>query len=475
MFAIKLPKMKISIKPIKNWLKKMTEKKSSEELRKIEKMVTKFMLIILFGIMILPLIFWSGHMRWLGVLFDLGILYALYKSCFRDIAPVHIGLVVSPFWGRLKEYKQEGKCVTLPWDKIEEDELKVKVHPVKEDRGYFTAGGAPVNLTVDIFYRIDRDNIYLYKEVEGLEGDAIDGKVKEFLYTMIGTLDTDEVVARQGEIAKGVLEEIRLHPISSKEKQIHFLEKKKKEFEGELELTKEKRSRYTVDIEKGDKAKIQDLLHKIDELKLRINKIEISIAAFQEELDSLYEKELRKYKTELELELQKIEKSIQQTKNEQKKKKAEEILTKIKDETVDIEIKKNLLKARIEEIEEKALSELEEQFAIRIIGSRTYGFDIADDDAKKGRSKRTTVKFERDAILTEWGTTDMIMTMLKDKYPSLTDHELLEAVLVNRGRIEKGKKVIEIEGLTEIVPQITKIFFDAFIGKNKKKEVVKND
>ena len=120
---------------------------------------------------------------------------------------------------------------------------------------------------------------------------------------------------------------------------------------------------------------------------------------------------------------------------------------------------KEELKKKIEKKEEKALSELEEQFAIRILGSRTYGFDIADEEAKKGRSARTTAKFKRDAVLTEWGTTDMIMSMLKKKYPDLSDSELLEAVLVDKQMIEKKRQVFEVEGLEKIVPEIAKAIF----------------
>ena len=424
----------------------------TEEYRRIEKRIAKAMLGILVLTMIYPLIFWSGLMRWIGLLIDCCILFALYKAVFRDISPVYIGIVMSPFWGRLKEYLPEGKQLALPWDKIEQEELKVKVHTTKEEQGYFTLGGAPIKLTVDIFYRIDKDNIYRYKEVEGTECDAMEGKVKEFLYTMIGTLDTDEVVARQGEIAKGVLEEIRLHPISSKEKSLAFMQKKKKLFEGELKLT-EKYAKKCQEKPADLKSEIINLESTIKDIEFKINKIRADIEATVAEIDHLYKKEKRKYEDDLESRLQraKVERNIEEL--EKGKKEIKKVKTMNKEEL------KEELKKKIEKKEEKALSELEEQFAIRILGSRTYGFDIADEEAKKGRSARTTAKFKRDAVLTEWGTTDMIMSMLKKKYPDLSDSELLEAVLVDKQRIEKKRQVFEVEGLEKIVPEIAKAIF----------------
>ncbi len=420
----------------------------TEEYRRIEEKIAKIMLGVLILVMTYPLIFWSGLMRWIGLLIDCCILVALYKAIFRDIRPVHIGMIVSPFWGRLPEYLPEGKHPVKPWDKIEEEELKVKVHTTKEEQGYFTLGGAPINLTVDNFYRIDQDNIYRYKEVEGTECDAMEGKVKEFLYTMIGTLETDEVVARQGEIAKGVLEEIRLHPISSKEKSLAFMRKKQKLLEGELKLTE----KYAEKCEgKADrKSEIIDLESKIKDIEFKINKIKVNIEATVVEIDNLYEREIRKYEDELESRAKAEE-------NTEKLKKIEKEIKKAK--TMDNEELKKELKKKIEKKEEKALSELEEQFAIRILGSRTYGFDIADEEAKKGRSARTTAKFKRDAILTDWGTTDIVMSMLKKKYPDLSDSELLEAVLIDKQRIEKKRQVFEIEGLKEIIPEIAKAIF----------------
>lgn len=429
LFKLELPRLKrpANAEELKKW-------------RQFEKGIVKILLLILGIIMIYPLLFWGGSKRWIGVLIDIGMLYALYKLIFRDVPIVNIGMLVSPLWGRLPEYLAEGKHVVLPWDKIEFEELKVKTYPVREEKGYLTLDGAPINLNVDIFYRIDRHNIYLYKEVEGTETAAIDGKVKEYIYGKIGALETDEVIAHQGDIATGVLEEIRLHPISSKTKLLAFQEKKKELLKKDIEIANSR-----LEAEK-DKERIEILTSKI-------NKIETDIKTTSAEIKVLYEKETRKLKEDLDL---KLKEALQHNKQEE----AGEIRTEI--EKIEKLEEKELLKiisAKIEKVEEEMLSELEQNFAIKVLGSRIYGLDIADKEAKEGRSKRTTTMFERTAIMTEWGTTNMVMEMLKKKYPGLTDSELLEAVLVNRGRIKKDKKVYEIEGLDKILPEVAKAIF----------------
>lgn len=446
------------LEKIRKWLKELLETKkggralrSTEELRKIEKVIAKGLLVVLVLVMFYPLIFWSGPKRWIGVLIDLGILYALYKAIFRDIPIVHIGMVVSPFWGRLKEYLPEGKRPVLPWDKIESEELKVKVKSVEEKGGYFTLDGAPIKLMADIFYRIDKNNIYLYKEVEGTEGDAMDGKVRGYLYGMIGGMETDEVVAHQGEIARGVLEEIRLHPITSKVKMLTFRERKLKLLRKELEIAEKEISDENDAKRKDEKKKKYE--EQIIDLKKKIAKVEVDIETLKEEISNLYDKEVRYYQETLELNLENAREVEDQKRIEELNKELEEFNQMTSDK------QRNKIKDEIEKKEEAILSELESQFAIRILASRVYGLDIADEDAKKGRSKRTTAMFERKAVLTEWGTTDMVMAMLKEKYPGLSDSELLEAVLVNRGRIEKKKKVFEIEGLKEVLPEIAKAIF----------------
>lgn len=431
-----------SLKKFVNRKEIVSKKRSKDDWRKIERMIAKTLLFILILIMLYPLFFWGGQKRWLGIFMDIVILYALYKAIFRDIPMVHIGMKVSPFWGRIPEYLTEGKHPVLPWDKVELEKLKVKTYSVKEEKGYLTLDGAPMNLTVDIFYRIDKDNIYLYKEIEGTEESAIDGKVKEYLYGKIGALETDEVIANQGDLAKGILEEIRLHPISSKEKLLSFLEKKEELLKKERESAEEKA---------GDE-KDEDR-EKIENLTLKIGRIEIDIKAIKKEINALYEREAENLKRDLELQRKKAINN-----NDQKGLEKIEAEIKRNNEMTEKDLHKKI-KNEIEKVEEAMLSELERHFAIRILGSRMYGLDIADQGAKEGRSKRTTTMYERTAILTEWGTTDRVMKMLKKKYPGLSDNELLEAVLVNRGRIKKDKKVIEIEGLEKVLPEVAKVIF----------------
>lgn len=430
---LKFPKLKIL---------KFQKPASKDEWRQLEKTVAKILLYIVIAIMICPLVFWSGYYRLLGLAIDLLILFALYKALYRDIPIVHIGMPVSPFWGRIPEYLPEGKHRVLPWDKIELEPLKVKTHTVKEDKGYLTLDGAPISLVVDVFYRIDGNNIYLYKEVEGAETAAMEGKVKEYLYGMIGALDTDDVIEHQGEIARGIIDEIRLHPIVSKRKLLLALKKKYDFLKSEIDLESDEKEKRI--------------------LTSRYNKIGVDIKALKETTEELIKREmadLRKEKIEeVQEEIAKMAKGHSQSQVNEIRIAKEKAINEIAEKELEKEVEDKITGAG-----EKTLSELEENFAIRILGSRIYGLDIADEDAKKGRSKRTTTNFERAAALTYWGTSDMIIERMKKKHPDLKDKELLEAVLINTGKIKKDikedKKVIEIAGLKEFLPEIAKVIF----------------
>ncbi len=330
----------------------------------------------------------------------------------------------------------------MPWDKIELEPLKVKTHTVKEDKGYLTLDGAPISLVVDVFYRIDGNNIYLYKEVEGAETAAMEGKVKEYLYGMIGALDTDDVIEHQGEIARGIIDEIRLHPIVSKRKLLLALKKKYDFLKSEIDLESDEKEKRI--------------------LTSRYNKIGVDIKALKETTEELIKREmadLRKEKIEeVQEEIAKMAKGHSQSQVNEIRIAKEKAINEIAEKELEKEVEDKITGAG-----EKTLSELEENFAIRILGSRIYGLDIADEDAKKGRSKRTTTNFERAAALTYWGTSDMIIERMKKKHPDLKDKELLEAVLINTGKIKKDikedKKVIEIAGLKEFLPEIAKVIF----------------
>lgn len=450
---MKLLGLRLKLTVFSGVIKKIRLPSSQKEWRKVEEAVARILLLIVILVMLYPIFFWSGYKRWIGIIIDLGILYALYKAIFRDVPTVHIGMLVSPFWGRIPKYLREGKHPILPWDKIQNEELKLKVAPIKEDQGYFTLDGAPVKMSTDIFYRIDRDNIYLYKEVEGTEGAAIDGKVREYLYGMIGGLETDEVVAHQGEIARGILGEIRLHPISSKEKMIEMRRKKEKLLEDELKIEEEGEAADAID----KKVKAE----KIAEIKLKLSRIKVDIESFSKDTESLFDKEIGSYEKALKIEIE----EATSEKNQERLQKAQTKLSGF--ECLEKDQKKKVIKLEIDEKEEDTLSELEKQFAIRVLGSRTYGLDIADEDAKKGRSKRTTALFERAAVLTEWGTTEMVMRMIKDKNPEITGRELLEASLVNRRRIQKSKQVVEIEGLREVLKEVLPEIFKIIVGAKK--------
>ena len=400
---------------------------------------------------------------------DVPILYALYKAYLRDIPPVYVGMPVSTFWGRMEgEYLSEGKKLVVPWDKIDLEPIKVQRVTIEEKEGYFTFGGAPIKLNVDIFYRIDQNNIYLYQEVKDEVNEAIDGKAKEYLYGLIGLLDTDEVVARQGEIRSGILEELRLHPLSSKGKLASLLEIRLNLLKKELGDVESDEDKTKLDVERK-----KDLKSKINQIGSRQELVEI-------ELNNLYQQEWRKEiqdkkdegKSENDDEIKELSEAIKILEKNNQKRPVEEA-KKNEEEGSDIIKLKTNTRTRIKKREEEELSELEKDFAIRILGSRVYAFDIADQGAKDARSKRTTAKFRRDATLTEWDAIGLAMNLLKQKYPGLTDAELLKAMLIKEDKIIEKINIFGIEGLQEILSQIVSIV-SPLLSKIKDKEVGNN-
>lgn len=455
----------------KKWLAKLFKEKTANlqigkiaRYRKIEKFIAFYVLPVgSIIIMALPLIYWKGLLCWTGILMDITILYAFYKAYLRDIPPVYVGMPVSPFWGRMEgEYLLEGKKLVVPWDKIDLEPIKVQRVTIEEKEGYFTFGGAPIKLNVDIFYRIDQNNIYLYQEVKDEVNEAIDGKAKEYLYGLIGLLDTDEVVARQSEIRSGILEELRLHPLSSKEKLLSLLKIRHDLLKKELSDVESDEDKTKLDVERR-----KDLKSKINQMESRQKLVKI-------ELNNLYQQEWRKEIRDIQ---DKKDKGKSEDDDEIKKlleaiKIAEETKETEDEDPAIIELKTNT-RTRIKKREEKELSELEEDFAIRILGSRVYAFDIADKDAKDARSKRTTAKFQRDATLTEWDAIGLAMNLLKQKHPTLTDAELLKAILIKEDKIIEKINIFGIEGLQEILPQIVSIV-SPLLSKIKDKEVSNN-
>ena len=454
------------VKASKKKKKKVKEKKKTAKqqnsktarYRKIEKFIAFCVLPIGATIvMILPLL-WQGLLFWAGILMDITILHAFYKAYLRDVPPVHVGMPVSPFWGRMEgEYLPEGKNLVVPWDKIELESIKVQCVTIEEEKGYYTLG-APIRLNADIFYSIDANNIYRYQEVKDEAKNAIDGKTREYLYGLIGSLDTDEAVVRQGEIRSGILEELRLHPIGSKEKLSSMLKIRIESLTKQLGSAKE-----TTDKDKIDVEKIKDLNYKMDLTESRRKLVKI-------ELKSLYQQEWRK---EIK---NKKDKGVPEDDNEIKiLRKAIETLEGGEEENSDIVALKVRTRTHIKERETEEQSELEEQFAIRILGSRVYGFDIADKDTKDARSKRTTAKFARDVALTEWDATNLSMSLLKQKYPELTDAELLKAMLIKEDKIIEKINIFGIEGLQKMLPQVVNLA-GLFLKKSKdeNKEVSDN-
>ena len=127
----------------------------------------------------------------------------------------------------------------------------------------------------------------------------------------------------------------------------------------------------------------------------------------------------------------------------------------------------NLIRARKKNIEKENIteiapdrSELEEDYAIEIIGIDLFPIKL-DEETAKERAKRTWNLFRRLAAQVDWRTTAELVRALREKFPDIPDEKALEFIYVNKGvierKIETKEQKIDVPTMDKILDKTTEV------------------
>lgn len=427
--------------------------------------------VVLTMIILLPvgLIFLKGMWKLFFIMAYLGTAYGLFgtigKKVIRWIPMMEVGLLVDKFTGRTKEFRKEGMAITLPTDNIKTESIAVRKISMEED--YVTLDGS-IKLSSLVLYTICAEEMRDFFEVEGQLEPAVKSRIQELLQVECGDRLTDEVISDIGSIITQLNVELRGSPTEIRLGRLALHRQKIAGFDIEMKTIQAFLGRIKgVQTESAKKKKIeseerQDELtaNKLKRLTMALSSLEELILMYQnlyqagsaendfqkisqelEKLDLVIEgiafKELIKEKGDLEDKRELVEKMILSFSSLKEK--------------FSVMPSQQEQQERAEAKKADVRTGLERDFHINIVGNRLFNPTL-EENAQKARDGKVTAKYKRDAVMTDYQTTKMAMEILKDRFPDITDKELLEYAMAMRDKkkLSRDEKVFDIPQLKDL-------------------------
>ncbi len=453
------------LEKLKTKLPALPEK--SEEWRKLEWKVfySVMILAVLAVIILLPvgLIFLKGIWKLFFAIAYLGVVYGLFgiigKKVIRWIPIMEVGLLVDKFTGRTKEFRKEGLAITLPTDDIKQESIAVRKIEMTED--YVTQDGS-ITLDSLVLYTICAEEMRDFLEVQGQLEPAVKSRIQELLQVECGDRTTDEVVSEIGSIMSQLEVELKGSPTEVKLGRLGLHRQKIAGFDVELKTIQAFLGRIEgVKTESAKKKRIESE-ERLDELTAnKLKRLNMALASLEELIliyQDLYKSDL--VESDLKKTLQELDKldlavkgvafkelTAKDKELEDKKEFVEKIIADFNS------LKGNFEQATPSQKQEKTdeRTGLEKDFHINIVGNRLFNPKL-EEVAQKARDGKVTAKYKRDAVMTDYQTTKMAMEVLKDRFPDITDKELLEYVMAMRDKkkLSRDEKVFDIPQLKDL-------------------------
>lgn len=446
-------------------------KEDVEGIRRLEWKIFRWSMLVL--IIILTTVFILGLMffNWIGKIFLLmafcGITYALYellgKKVIRWVKPLEVGLLVDKFTGRTNEVGREGLIITLPTDEVSIQAITVRRHDVKVD--YLTIDGS-ITLTATIFYTVFPAEVKDFLIVETELANALTARIQELIQAESGDRYTDEVISEQ----RALSEQLRIEMTGSQADiwlgRLGISRRKIADLEGSIKILDALIERLELAI-KGKSGIEKEAIKRdrIDAEKERDRLIEARSRRLNIAIE-LVEELLISFQTALQSEVSGKEgKQITKGLEAIKSALSELPFAKATLSATWLIERKTALEALLSDCTTKCVNKngdakdtakertgLEKDFHINITGTRLYDPTL-DEKAKAARDAKVTMKYNQEAVVTEYQTTKRVLKLLKEQLPEVSDKELIDYILAMRGKMSRNKdeKVFDIPGLSEVL------------------------
>jgi len=436
-------------------------------MKKEEKVIIGISIGITIGIMIVGIISLPetpfGILKTAYALVCLLFIGSLFSLCARRVREGFIAMIIDTFRGRLKDkYLNEGLRFIWPWQKLDATSVSVHILEVKIKEIQTVIGAALEKVEGVVVWRPDLGNLFKYFEIgEKAAEKTITARFADFLAGIVGTMDVNECIRYYESLHKGLESELKNPPELSLKNHLSFTKKRLDEIRKRIDVLE---GQIKAREKEGDEKKVKELQEEKNELL----ETQLRIEGYKKQKEDSFknfirsclgvekERNIEKHK-QLRMKQNRVIRNINLFKEELK-----EILDPDFMSELDALINARKTNIETENITEVApdRSELEEDYAIEIIGIDLFPIKL-DEETAKERAKRTWNLFRRLAAQVDWRTTAELVRALKDKFPDIPDERALEFIYVNKGVIKRTidtkEQKIDVPAVGEILDKTSEI------------------